>query len=83
MCVYIYSIYTVFSRHENHDEGWKQKNVHLYPCRLNYSLSSFDKDQIHAGCYILKGSHDCLYISLTVNIKLNDKHHRNLAKVVS
>ena len=34
------------------------------------------------GCYIFKGSHDCSYISLTVNIELYEKHQRNLAKVV-
>lgn len=38
---------------------------------------------VSAGCYILKGFHDCLYISPIVNIKLNNKPQRNLVKVVS
>ena len=31
---------------------------------------------------LLKGSHHCLYISSTVNIKVNDNHHRNFVEVV-
>ena len=32
-----------------------------------YSLHSSNKDQIHTSYYLLKGSHDCLYISTTIS----------------
>lgn len=65
-----------------HHDPDSQKNVHHKPGRLTYSLHSSDKDQIRTGCYILCGSQDCLYSSPIVNIELNGKHQRSLAKVV-
>lgn len=63
------------------DEG--QKNVHLIePRRLTYRCHSFNKAQLCAGCYNLRGSNDYLRISLIVNIELNDKYQRSLVKVV-
>ena len=66
----------------NIDEEQKQKNVHLQPRRLTYSLYNSGKDQILAGCCILKGSHDCLYTSPIVTIELNGKHQWKLPKVL-
>ena len=61
---------------------YRSRKMLTFSSEADYSLYIFHKDQKHADCYILKGSHDCLKITQIVKIELNDKHQRNLAKVV-